>query len=54
VNFLRNQKIQLEATIARNAEKTTQLKTTIDQASLLLQKLTDQEKIEDQAEESKG
>ena len=52
--FLRSQKKQLEETIARNAEQTAQLKAAIDQASSLLQGLTDQGKTADEAEESKG
>ena len=54
VNSLRHQKGQLEETISRNSEQTAQLKTTIEQASLLLQKLTNQDEIPNQAEESKG
>lgn len=54
VDFLRSQKIQLEETIARNAEQTAQLKNAIDQASLLLKGLTNQDEETDQAEESKG
>lgn len=54
VNTLRYQKAQLEETIRRNSEQTTQLKTAIDQASLLLQKLSNQDEVPNQAEESKG
>lgn len=54
VDLLRQQKLQLEETISRNSEQTSQLKTAIDQASLLLQKLSDQDQAQDQAEESKG
>ena len=54
VDSLRYQKAQLEETIARNLEQTAQVKTTIEQASLLLQKLTNYEEPSDRAEESKG
>ncbi len=54
VDSLRYQKEQLEETIARNSEQTAQLKTTIEQASLLLQKLTNQDEALNQAEEGKG
>ena len=54
VNSLRYQKEQLEEIISRNSEQTAQLKTTIEQASLLLHKLTNQDDMPNQAEESKG
>ncbi len=54
VDSLRYQKSQLEESIIRNSEQTAQLKTAIDQASLLLQKLTNQDETPNQAEESKG
>ncbi len=54
VDSLRYQKAQLEETIARNLKQTAQVKTTIEQASLLLQKLTNYEEPSDRAEESKG
>ena len=54
VDLLRQQKLQLEETIVRNSEQIAQLKTAIDQASLLLQKLSDQNEDSGQVEESKG
>lgn len=54
VDLLKQQKLQLEETIVRNSEQTAQLKTAIDQASLLLQKLSDQNEDSSQVEESKG
>jgi hypothetical protein len=54
VDALRYQKEQLEETILRNSEQSAQIKTAIDQASLLLQKLTNQDEPSGQAEESTG